>query len=198
HFAGKKYFYITADYTWGHTTEASLRQFTDTADTQAHPQVTVPFPRFHYRELKAAMDAAAASDTDVLVLVLFGDQMVKAMRLAYELGLTGRMQITVPNLTLSMVDQVGPAIMQGVIGATPWTWNVPFHFNLPRGQTFMQDFARHYDTYPSTSAASAYSIVFQWAEGVERAESFDSEALIRVLEGHRYTLLKDEQQWRAF
>src|SRR5690606_37296938 len=40
--------------------------------------------------------------------------------------------------------------------------------------------------------------VYQWADAVQRARSFDSEALIRALEGHRYTLLKDEQQWRAF
>ncbi|KAF0808725.1 extracellular ligand-binding receptor [Alcanivorax sp. S71-1-4] len=197
-FAGKKYFYVTADYTWGTTTEASMRQFTDTTDVTAHPQVMVPFPRFHYRELKEAMDAAAASDADVLVLVLFGDQMVKAMRLAYELGLTERMQITVPNLTLSMVDQVGPAIMEGVVGASPWTWNVPFHFGHTGGQQFVRQFVEHYNTYPSTSAASAYSIVHQWADAAERARSFDSEALIRALEGHRYTLLKDEQQWRTF
>lgn len=52
--------------------------------------------------------------------------------------------------------------------------------------------------YPSSSAASAYSIVQQWADAATRARSLDSEALIKALEGHRYTLLKDEQQWRAF
>lgn len=131
-------------------------------------------------------------------MVLFGNQMVTAMRLAYEMGLTRRMQIVVPNLTLSMVEQAGPGIMAGVLGAAPWTWNVPFHYDYPRGQAFVNDFAERYETYPSTSAASAYSIVYQWRDAAERARSFDSERLITALEGHRYSLLKDEQQWRAF
>src|SRR5690606_33125435 len=49
-----------------------------------------------------------------------------------------------------------------------------------------------------SSAASAYSIVHQWADAVARARSLDSEALIKALEGHRYSLLKDQQEWRAF
>jgi ABC-type branched-subunit amino acid transport system substrate-binding protein len=52
--------------------------------------------------------------------------------------------------------------------------------------------------YPSSSAASAYSIVQQWADAAERAKSLNSEALIKALEDHSYTLLKDRQQWRAF
>jgi branched-chain amino acid transport system substrate-binding protein len=35
-FSGKKYFYVTADYTWGWTTEASLRKLTDTEDKSIH------------------------------------------------------------------------------------------------------------------------------------------------------------------
>jgi len=33
---------------------------------------------------------------------------------------------------------------------------------------------------------------------VERAGSFDTPAVIKALEGHEYTLLKDKQQWRDF
>lgn len=198
HFADQRYFYITADYTWGHTTEASMRRFTDTESEDEHGRTMVPFPGGRYRQIQAALAEAADSDAEVLVMVLFGNQMVTAMRIAYEMSLTRRMQIVVPNLTLSMVEQAGPGIMAGVLGASPWTWNVPFHYDYPRGQAFVNAFAERYETYPSTSAASAYSIVYQWRDAVERTRSFDSERLISALEGHRYTLLKDEQEWRAF
>ncbi len=108
------------------------------------------------------------------------------------------MQIVVPNLTLSMVEQAGPAVMAGVMGAVPWAWNVPQQFGYARGEAFVSDFAARYETYPSSSAASAYSIVYQWADAVTRTGSLDSEALIRALEGHSYELLKDTQTWRAF
>ena len=91
----------------------------------------------------------------------------------------------------------GP-VMAGVIGAAPWTWNVPFEFDYPRGRQFVEGFSERYHTRPSTSAASAYSIVYQWKDAVERANSFNTASVRRALEGHHYSLLKDEQYWRAF
>ena len=70
--------------------------------------------------------------------------------------------------------------------------------NSARGQAFVSTFSERYQVYPSSSAASAYSIVWQWRDAVERARSLDSEAVIKALEGHRYQLLKDQQEWRAF
>jgi len=196
--ADQEYFYVTADYTWGHTTEASMREFTGTTDTERHGSVRVPFPGARYHQIQEAVKAAADSDAKVLVLVLFGEQMVQGMTIAQQMKLPERMQIVVPNLTLSMVEQTGPFIMAGVIGAAPWTWNVPYQFEHPRGQRFVDDFSERYRTRPSTSAASAYSIVYQWKEAVERANSFNSASVRRALEGHRYSLLKDEQYWRGF
>jgi len=195
---GKRYFYITADYTWGQTTEASMREFTGTTDVQEHGAVKVPFPGARYREISAAVDAAAKSGAEVIVMVLFGEQMVQGMTLAEKQGLTQRAQIIVPNLTLSMVEQAGPFIMAGVIGAVPWAWNIPYEREYVRGKQFVEAFSREFRTRPSSSAASAYSIVYQWKEAVERAGSLSSDAVRKRLQGHRYQLLKDEQYWREF
>lgn len=198
HLPGRRYFYITADYTWGHSSEDSLRRHTATQDSERHPGVRVPFPGARLADFRAALQQAAASDAQILALVLFGDDLVRAMRIADDMGLTRRLQIVVPNLTQSMIEQAGPGIMQGVIGTEHWTWRVPELEQSPRGQAFVEAFRARYELYPSSSAASAYSIVQQWADAAGRAGSLDSEALIRALEGHRYQLLKDAQQWRAF
>lgn len=194
----KRYFYVTSDYTWGHTTEASLRQATGTDNAGQHAGVRVPFPGARLADYQDALTQAASSNAEVLALVLFGEDLVRAMRIAKDLGLTERMQIIAPNLTQSMVEQAGPDLMQGVIGTEPWTWRVPALEKSTRGEAFVQSFKTRYEMYPSSSAASAYSIVQQWADAAKRANSLDSEALIKALEGHRYSLLKDEQQWRAF
>ena len=194
----KHYFYVTSDYTWGHTTESSLRQTTHSDDTDKHPGVKVPFPGARLSDYSKALTQAASSQADVLVLVLFGEDLVRAMRIAKDLGLTARMQVVAPNLTQSMVEQAGPGLMEGVLGTEPWTWRVPALEKSARGQAFVKAFSERYEMYPSSSAASAYSIVYQWADAVERARSLDSEALIKALENHRYQLLKDPQQWRAF
>ena len=193
----KRYFYITSDYTWGTTTESSLRQTTGSADTSKHPGLKVPFPGARLADYRDALTQAASSDAEVLALVLFGDDLVRAMRIAEDLGLTQRMQIVAPNLTQSIVEQAGPGLMQGVIGTEPWTWRVPEIEKSESGMAFVKNFTDRYDLYPSSSAASAYSIVHQWADAATRARSLDSESLIKALEGHKYQLLKGPQEWRA-
>ncbi|RRJ84081.1 ABC transporter substrate-binding protein [Aestuariirhabdus litorea] len=197
-YAGKKFFYITADYTWGWTTEESLRMFTNTTDTGAHPGVKTPFPKSRVKHFKEALAAARDSKADVLVLVLFGNDMVRGLTLAYDMGLKKQMAIVVPNLTLGMARDAGPTVMSGVLGAVPWSWKVPYIYDYPRGKQFVEEYARRYSSYPSSSAASAYSILYQYKDAVERAQSFDTKAVIRSLEGHSYSLLKDEQIWRKF
>lgn len=198
HLPNKRYFYVTSDYTWGLTSEASLRQATGSVDQARHPSVRLPFPGARLTQYRDALTLAGKSDAQVLALVLFGEDLVRAMRIAHEMGLTSRMQVVVPNITGHMVEQAGPTIMEGVLGTTPWTWRVPILENSERGQAFTQAYVERYQMYPTSSAAHAYGIVHQWSDAVKRAGSLKSEAVISALEGHRYTLLKGPQEWRAF
>ena len=193
-----RYFYITADYTWGHTTEASIRKFSGTEDKDAHKGLLTPFPGAVYNDFWDAIQMAREFKPDVLVLVLFGNDMSSALKLATSLKLRDTAQIVVPNITLGMAVSAGPEAMAGVIGAAPWTWEVPYKYNYSRGKEFVEKFADRYDTYPSTSAASAYTILYEYKSAVERAGSFASPEVVRALEGHEYELLKDKQRWRDF
>lgn len=198
HHKGQRFFYITADYTWGWSTEESMRKFTDTANTETHPGLRTQFPRPPIRTLRESLIEAESSGADVLVLVQFGSDMAQALKIANKMGLKDKMQIVVPSLTLGMAKEAGPTSMQGVVGAVPWSWRVPFIYNYERGTQFVANFSEKYLTYPSSSAASAYSILYQYKDAVERARSFDTGRVIEQLEGHTYTLLKDQQQWRSF
>lgn len=197
-FPGKKYFYITANYTWGLTTESSVRKFTGTEDKSMHKGVTTPFPGATLEDFTKALNVAKMVNPDVLVLVLFGRDMTSAIQIATTMGLKKQSQIVVPNLTLGMAEGAGPRVMEGVIGAKPWSWKVPYQYNYPRGKEFVEKFAAKYQRYPSTSGASAYTILYEYKAAVERAKGFDSPAVIKALEGHEYTFLKDKQMWRDF
>lgn len=195
-YPGKKYLYVTADYTWGHTTEASVRKFTGTEDENVHKRILTPFPGATDENFKKAISFAKMVNPDVLVLVEFGSDMVKAIRQATAMGIKGNTAIVVPNLTLGMAEGAGPKVMEGVVGAVPWCWQIPYKYNYAKGIEFVEKFASRYDRYPSTSGASAYTILWQYKDAVERAGSFESAAVIKALEGHEYTLLKDRQYWR--
>jgi len=197
-FPGKKYLYITADYTWGWTTEASVRKLTGTEDESVHKKTMTPFPGATDDDFKKALSFAKIVKPDVLVLVLFGNDMSTAIRHATAMGLKQNMQIVVPNLTLAMAEGGGPKVMEGVIGALPWSWQIPYKYDYPRGKKFVEDFTAKHNRYPSTSGASAYTILHEYKAAVERAKSFDTAAVIKALEGHEYSLLKDKQVWRDF
>ncbi len=194
-FSGQKYFYITANYTWGWTTESVLRTFTNTKDTAAHPEVLTELGTKDFRE---ALKAAKASKASVLVLSLFGRDMEIAVRQADEMGLKNRMQIIVPSLNDDMAQGAGPVAMEGVVGTLPWLWKVPFEYKYDKGAAFVKKFESRYGRYPTTSGASAYVILYQYKEAAERAGSFDTKGVIKALEGHKYIGLKDQQEWRAW
>lgn len=198
HYAGKKFVYVTANYNWGTTTEAAFRKFTNTEDRVAHRSILTPFPSATEDDFRKAIEEAAALKPDVLIIVEFGRDMVAAVRQAALQGVKARTPIIVPNLTLTMAEAGGPKIMEGVIGALPWDWSVPYKYNYPAGKAFVEAYAKKYNRYPCTAGASAYTIVHEFKAAVERAKSFDSTAVVKALEGHHYTALKDEQYWREF
>jgi branched-chain amino acid transport system substrate-binding protein len=197
-FAGKKFFYVTSNYSWGWTTESSMRKFSGTEDVSVHKQVLTPFPNARLTDFKNALRAAQNEKPDVLVLVLFGQDMVKAVNEVGKMGLKNTMQVVVPNLEEHMAEGVGPRNMAGIIGALPWTWRVPYKFGYSNGIKFVEKFAARYGRYPSTSGASAYTILYEWKNAVELAQAFDSPKVIKALEGRSYTSLKDVQTWRDF
>jgi ABC-type branched-subunit amino acid transport system substrate-binding protein len=197
-FAGKRYFYVTSDYTWGWTTERAMRALTQTTDEKLHQRTLTPFPTATAADFRAALEKARAAAPDVLVLVLFGQDMVQAIKMAHESGLKARVQIVVPNLTLGMAEDAGPAAMEGVVGALPWAWNIPYKYDFEGGKRFVEAFARRYGRYPCTSGASAYTILWEYKAAVERAGTFDGAAVVRALEGHAYERLKGRQYWRDF
>ena len=194
-FSGKKYFYITANYTWGWTTESVIRNFTGTKDVNTYPEVLTPLGATDFSK---ALEQARDSKAEVLVLSLFGRDMEIAVKQAYDMGLKKNMQIIVPNLNDDMAQGAGPEAMEGIIGTTPWIWNIPFKYKYKKGIAFVKKFEEMYHRFPTTSGASAYVILYEYKAAVERAKTFDTKAVIKALEGHKYVGLKDEQYWRPW
>jgi ABC-type branched-subunit amino acid transport system substrate-binding protein len=196
-FRDKTYFYITADYTWGWSSEASLRYFTGTQDSERHKVALVPFPDAMESDFYKALFMASAAKPDVLVLNLFGKHMEMALSMVADLGLKKKMQVVVPVLELSQAEQSGPQTMAGIIGVADWIWRVPYQYNYARGKAFVEKFVQINGRYPCFGASSAYTVLYEYKSAVERAGTFKPVKVIKALEGHTFELLKDQEQWRA-
>lgn len=198
HLAGKKVFYITADYSWGTSTEASLRQLTNTLDTGSHPNTMVKFPKPRQSDLNEALDKAEASGAEVLVVIQFGQDLATALQLIQKRDLKNKMAIIAPTITQGVARSAGAGTLEGIVTTLPWTWSVPYKYEYADGMRFVEAYVERFGEYPSSAAASAYNVVYQFSAAAERAKSLRTSKLIKVLENHTFVGLKDEQTWRAF
>jgi ABC-type branched-subunit amino acid transport system substrate-binding protein len=188
---GKEYFYITADYTWGHTLEKSLRWTTELAGCDTLGSILTPLGQKSFsRELKNAQKAKP----DILVLNLFGKDLVTALQQAKKLGLKNNMQIVAPLMELNIAHEAGIDAVAGVTSTTNWYWQLDY----PGTKKFVNQFQKKYKKVPGEAAACAWVAIKEWASAVKRAGSFESAAIIKALEGHKFTLLKGPEQWRAW
>lgn len=195
---GEKFFFVTADYIWGTSTESSLRELAGLQDEQRHAGVRISFPKPRQSEIDSALRAAEASGAKVLVLIQGGEDLIISLQRLRDMNLTEQFTIIAPSVTLGMARLAGATLMENVISTSPWEWSVPYQFDYARGKAFVEAFSERFQQYPASPAASAYSILHQYKDAAERAGSFNGEKIIAALENHTYTGLKDQQTWRGF
>jgi branched-chain amino acid transport system substrate-binding protein len=196
-FPNKKYFYITADYNWGWTTRDSMKRFTGTENA---PDVRIPLGTPEGSPLyRNAIQKALDENAEVLVLVLFGKDMMLGLQQAVDMGAKKKMQIVVPNLEMHMTLGSPERPIAGVLGALPWYWEIPYKYNYEKGKQFVEAYkARHYGKPPCNGGATAYMnlMLYKWA--AEQTRSFDPKPIIRALEGHSFVGLKDQETFRPW
>ena len=187
------YFHITADYIWGYTTQNAIKSGTglhgaDTVGTVTTPLGTKDFSQ----ELQQAGDSGA----DILVLNLFGQDLVHAMNQVHQMKHTDSFQIVAPIIELNMAHAINNEVLQKTYSTTSWYHGLSDRFQGTRD--FVQTFSQKYGQPPGIAAATAWVAIKEWAAAVERAGTTASNEVIRKLEGHSFTLLKDRETWRSW
>ena len=190
---GKDYFYITVDYTWGHSLESAFQHATESAGSDTVGSVNTKLGQKNFAD---AVQKAKEADPDILVLTLFGKGMINAAKQVHEMGVDQDTQVIIPSMELNAAHEIGPEALKNVISTTQWFWGLQDDF---RGsKTFVELYRSRYNKPPGQSAASAWTAFQEWVSAVERAGSFSSEEVIQALEGHTFQLLKGEEKWRSW
>ncbi len=188
-----RYAYLYADYTWGQTVQKSMQ---DVVEQQGGKTVEKMPVKLGEKNFVSYLFKARKAKPDVFVLVLFGADMVNCLKQVTMLKFREEMAIVVPLMELHMAHSVGPEVMQGVITSMPWYHGLSERYDGSR--EFVEEFEREWEKKPGNAAAVAWVNIFQYADAVKRAKSFDPKKIIRELEGHRFTLLTDEEYWRSW
>jgi ABC-type branched-subunit amino acid transport system substrate-binding protein len=188
-----RWFYITADYTWGHSVYESITAIVEPKGAKTVRNVLVPVGS---DDFGSAFTLALSAKPDVLVVTEFGNDMVNALYQAAQFGFTKTTKILVPLADEYMV--VGAqGNFDGVVTTAPFYWK--YHAEkYPAAKKFVDGFTKLYGTPPSNGAECAYTNMFQWKAGIERAGSLDPKKFIEKMEGYHFQATKDPEYWRAF
>jgi len=181
----RRAFHLTADYTWGHTTHASMKEFTEAEGWTTVNNIMTPLGSSDFSQF---LTAALNSDADVLVLNHYGQDMVNSLTQAVRFGMKGaekngkKMEIVVPLYSRLMADGAGADNIEGVYGTTAWSWTQ----DDLGSNAFTQAFKAEYGFPPSQAAHTCYVQTLQYADACERAGTFYPPEVIKALEGHEF------------
>ncbi len=187
-----KYAFIYADYTWGKTVLKSLKDVVERAGCTT--VLTLPTILGTKSYISPLLKARKAKP-DVLVLIHFGGDMISALKQVTQLRLREEMEVVVPLMELHMAHGVGPEIMQGIYTSMCWYHGLADEHQ--GSKEFVEKFEKAYGKKPGNAAAVAWVDIFQYADAVNRAGSFDHSKVIKALEGHEFSLLLNQKEyWR--
>jgi branched-chain amino acid transport system substrate-binding protein len=188
-----RWFHITADYSWGHSVYDNLTSVVEPKGAKTVNNVLLPLGT---TDFSSALSQAQAAKPDVLVITEFGKDMVNALNQAAQFGLTKSTKILVPLADEYMAKGTGDNF-ENVVTTAPFYWK--YHAaKSPAAKKFVDAFVAKYGVPPSNGAECAYTNMYQWKAGIERAGSLDPAKFIQKMEGYHFTATKGPEYWRAF
>ncbi|MDR3631821.1 MAG: substrate-binding protein [Desulfocapsaceae bacterium] len=188
-----RYAFIYADYSWGRSVLGSLRKIVEENGGQTILEIPTPLGAESYI---APLLKVKVAEPDVLVVIAFGQDMVNCLQQTTRLELKKKMAVVVPLMEINMAEALGPEIMQGVITTMCWYHGLAEIY--PGSKEFVDIFKKEYSQMPGSGAAAAWVDILQYADAVERAQSFDHYQVIGALEDHHFTLLLGDEYWRKW
>lgn len=173
---GKKdWFFVTADYAFGHTLERDTSEVIVANGGRVvggvkHPIKTQDFSSF--------MAQAQASGAQVIGLANAGGDTIGSVKQAAELGIMGSKQTVVPLLMfISDVQALGLKQTSGMSFTVGWYWDYN-DANRKFAQRFMKEFK---GKAPTSVQAGVYSATMQYLKAIEATKTDDAAAVMKHL-----------------
>ena len=157
----KKWFFITADYTFGRSLETNTANAVKKAGGEVLGTVRAPVAT---PDFSSFLLQAQASGAQVVALANAGGDFVNAVKQANEFGLTQSGQKMVGMLVfLTDIDSLGLDVTKGMIITTGWYWDTD-----DRTREFAKRFGqRHEGKMPTMAQAGVYSAVLNYLKAID-------------------------------
>jgi branched-chain amino acid transport system substrate-binding protein len=189
---GKRAAYLVADYAFGHEMLRGFQVAAKELGVQElieirHPLGAQDYSSFFPRILEAK--------PDVLCILNFGRDQLNSFKQAANFGLKSKMRIAAPVLSSTQRLAGGSEPYADVIGAANYYWDL--EKSVPSAKVFNDAYRAKYNgELPSDYGSYGYVAVRAFLEGMKKAGSTDTDAVINALESLKYDLYKGSQYYR--
>lgn len=173
---GKKWFFLTADYAFGHDLEKQAMEAVKANGGEVVGAVRHPLGAADYASF---LLQAQASGADVIGIANAGDDTITSMKQAAEFGLTKKQKLV--GLILGM-NGLPALTLQAAQGAQIMN---PFYWNLNDGtRAFAKRFAERHPqrNYPNDMQAGVYASVIHYLKAVDKVGgATDGKAVVEAM-----------------
>ncbi|WP_043362602.1 ABC transporter substrate-binding protein [Belnapia sp. F-4-1] len=159
---GDRWYFVTADYAFGHAIERDTTRFIEAAGGKVLGASRYPFPQT--TDFSAFLLQAKASGAKVLGLAMAGDDLINCVKQAQEFGLTRSMKLAAIIGSITAVVASGLQTMQGMYIAETFWWDLD-----DRTRAFTRRVQQKLPAgiFPNYVHAANYSGVLHYLKAVE-------------------------------
>ena len=172
---GKKFYYITPDYAFGHTLEAGMVKACAALGGSRVGGALTPLGS---ADFSSYLISAQAADPDVIIFLVQGDDMINALKQAVQFGLDKKVHLAGAQQELEALEGLPP---EARIGAwvMEWYWNQP---GVPHVAEFVETVKKRTGRVPT--ARTWFGLVSTWtcALAAAKAKSLDAVAMAKALQ----------------
>ena len=171
---GDSWFFLTADYAFGHSLEKDTSEVVKAAGGTVkgavrHPLSTGDFSSFLLQ--------AQTSGAKVVGLANAGGDTVNSIKAAAEFGLTKKQNLAALLMLITDVHAIGLNTAQGLYLTEGWYWDLN-----PETRAWAQKYEAEMKKKPNSNHASVYSSTMHYLKAVQAAGTDDTAAVMKKMQ----------------
>jgi branched-chain amino acid transport system substrate-binding protein len=173
---GKKWYFITPDYAFGHTLQAGLEK---AGLPLGATKVGADLTPLGTSDFSSYLIKAQAANPEVILFLLGGDDMISALKQAVQFGLDKRIHLAGAQQELEQLEGLPPEARVGT-WVLEWYWKQPGN---PHVEAFVDAIRKRTGRVPSARTWFGYVATWSCALAANQAKSLESVKMARALEG---------------
>ncbi len=170
---GKSWFFLTADYAFGHALEADTSTVVKAKGGTVVGSVRAPL---NASDFSSFLLQAQSSKAQVLGLANAGGDFVNSLKAAKEFGIDKSMKIAGLLVFLTDIKSLGLAATQGLLHTTSWYWDMD-----DASRKWSARYEAKTKNKPTDIQAADYSFTLNYLKAIEAVKTTDADTVMAYL-----------------